>query len=44
MLIEILRLYVIPIQHGGAGKGQIALILSFGIGKRMLAAAAAGGR
>jgi hypothetical protein len=41
MLEEILRLHVIPIQHGGAGKGQIALILSFGIGNRMLTAAAA---
>jgi len=40
MLIAILRLHVIPIHHGGAGKGQIALILSFGIGNRMLTAAA----
>jgi hypothetical protein len=39
MLIAILRFDVVTIEYGRAGKGEIAFVLSFGIGNLMFAAA-----
>ena len=44
MLIAILRFDVVPVERGRTGKGEVAFVLSFGIGDRMIAGAIARSR